>query len=359
MKVFPVLLILGAAGFAGYWFYGRTAASAATAEVPDAAAMPGPANQSPDGLPAPGGAASPAAGGNALPSPGNALPAPGNAATDGTAPPAAQAQAFAEAETLWAAAQAANPGEPARHASAPKMARAYSAILKATYADPTATAFAERLVSDRLDLLGTALFFSRNRYDDPLFAVHTVASGDAPDRIAKQYGMSYQHLNVLRGRDINDGNLRLGDALKVIRQNENGGSYLHVSKSNFQLDAYIGGVFARRYDIAIGADATPTPVGRTEVINLVFNPQWTDPVSGKVFEPGDPGNILGGVWIALEPAGIQGKSGIGLHGYTGEDRRQRIKASNGCLRLNNDRIKELAYLIAGPQRSPCVVEIVE
>jgi lipoprotein-anchoring transpeptidase ErfK/SrfK len=64
------------------------------------------------------------------------------------------------------------------------------------------------------------------------------------------------------------------------------------------------------------------------------------------------------VWIALSPDGI-GKTGFGLHGYTGEDQTLRKQASNGCLRLGNEAIKELAYLISHPNRSPTAAEIVD
>lgn len=341
MKPFLILVLI-AGGAAGWWFLRTPAPTDGEGAVTDTTGIPGP-----DGVPAP--TADP----NAVPGPG-AVPPPAG----GGDAPTGIADAYAQAEALWTAAAAASPEDPARHASAPDLARRYTAILRSTYADPASTAFADRLVAERLTPLGTALFFSRNRYEDELFALHTVQSGDVPDRIARQYGMSYQHLNRLRGRDINDSALRVGETLKVIRQAAAGGTSMHVSKSAFRLDLFVGGVFARRYDIAIGAPATPTPVGKTFVTNLVYNPQWTDPVSGKVFEPGDPGNILGGVWLALDPDGIQGKTGIGLHGYTGNDRSLRIQASNGCLRLDNDQVKELSYVVSHPQRSPCTVEIV-
>ncbi len=338
MKSFIIVMLM--VGTVGWWFMRAPAADGGDGSVAGGAAIPGP-----DGVPAP--TADP----SAVPGPSSVPPASGGV-------PAPVSDAFAQAEVLWAAAAAANPDDPSRHASAPDMARRYSAILRSTYADPASTGFADRLVAERLTPLGTALFFTRNRYEDELFALHTVQSGEVPDRIARQNGMSYQHLNRLRGRDVNDSALRVGETIKVIRQAAVGGTSMHVSKSAFRLDLYIGGVFARRYDIAIGAPETPTPIGKTFVTNLVYNPQWTDPVSGKVFEPGDPGNILGGVWIALDSDGIQGKTGIGLHGYTGNDRSLRIKASNGCLRLDNEQVKELSYIVTHPQRSPCTVEIV-
>ena len=335
-----VLVIAAAAG--GGWWYAKRSAAPAEADPATSTDLPGPEDQ-------PGALPGPAATTSDLPGP---APAPAGL------PAAVQADLNA-AEALWAEAAAATPDDPTRDARAPRMARLYTGILRATYGQPAAEAAADRLVADRLAPLGRALFLSRNRYDDELFAVHTVQSGDVPANIGKKFGIDYRYLNRLRGRDINDGNLRVGEALKVVQMKAVGGTYLYVSKSRYLLDLYVGGVFAKRYRISIGAPETPTPIGKTEVTNLVYNPPWTRPTDNQVLPHGHPENILGGVWIALAPDGIQGKTGIGLHGYTGEDRSLQKQASNGCLRLDNDEIQELANIIGGPGFAPCVVEIVE
>lgn len=338
MKWFIAIVLIAAAGGGWYYWKGKGAAPAADAGIPGpggaaAGTVPGPTS---------GGAAAVAGGGDAAP------------AGDGV--PAAVKADWDQAEALWKEAAAA--GDPAASANAPRLARLYSAILRASYNQPGAKAFEARLVAERLTPLGTALFFSKARYDDELFAVHKVVAGDVPDKIAKQYGMSYQHLNRLRAREVNDSALRLGDALKVVNQKALGGAQLHVDKGDYYVDAYIGGVFARRYDVSIGAPTTPTPVGTTTVTDLVYNPTWTPPGSSEPIPHGDPRNILGGVWIPVASDGIN-QSGIGFHGYTGEDQSLRKQASNGCVRLGNEAIKELSYLIAHPNRSPTAVTIVE
>jgi lipoprotein-anchoring transpeptidase ErfK/SrfK len=65
-----------------------------------------------------------------------------------------------------------------------------------------------------------------------------------------------------------------------------------------------------------------------------LHPEWTHPVTKKVYPDGDPGNVLGGYWIALDEAGL-GRGGIGLHGYTGAPSDHWIEqpASNGCVRM--------------------------
>lgn len=335
MKAFVALIVIAALAAGGYFWIAKR-----------------PAGDPQAGIPGPGGAIpGPAAGQPTLP---GGQPGAQPADPPGPAIPAALKADYDQAEALWKSAT----GDVATSAAAPQLARLYSKVLKGLYNQAGAKALEDQLVQTRLAPLGAALFFSKARFDDALFDNHVVVSGDVPDKLAKQYGMSYQQINRLRGREVEDSNLRLGETLKLIRMKDVGGSLLHADKSDFLVDAYVGGVFARRYDISIGAPESPTPVGTTKVVDLVYNPTWKDPKSGQVYQPGDPLNILGGVWIALSPEGIN-ETGIGLHGYTGEDQTLRRQASNGCLRLGNEAIKELSYLIAHPNRSTTVVEIVE
>ena len=347
MKPFVTLVVLVAVVSAAYvyWWKPRQAASAMPA--PSAAGIPGP------------GAAAGSVPGVAAPVPGSSAAIPTAVAGDQApaAVPAAVKADYDKAEALWQTAVAA--GDVVTSPSAPQIARLYSKVLQGLYNQPGAKALEDQLVTTRLTPLGSALFFTKTRYpDDVLFGVHSVVGGDNPDRIAKQNGMSSQQLNRLRNRDLNDGALRVGETLKVVKAKENGGCLLHADKSDYYVDVYVGGIFARRYDVSIGAAQSPTPVGKTQVTDLVFDPPWTDPKSGEVYPPKDPRNILGGVWIALSSEGI-GQTGIGLHGYTGEDQTSRKQASNGCIRLGNEAIKELAYLIAHPNRSPTTALIVE
>jgi len=335
MKVFVALIVIAACAAGGYFWMAKRPV----------------ANDTPTNIPGPGGG---------IPGPTPGQPGtptiPGAQHSDPPSPtvPAAVKADYDKAEALWKN----TTGDVPTSAAAPQLARLYSTVLKGLYNQPGAKALEDQLLQTRLAPLGTALFFTKARYDDALFVNHTVASGDVPDKLAKQFGMSYQQINLLRGRDVENSNLRVGETLKLIRQKESGGCFLHADKSEFYVDAYVSGVFARRYDISIGAPESPTPLGVTKVVDLVFNPTWKDPKTGEVYQPGDKRNILGGVWIALSPDGIN-ETGIGLHGYTGEDQTLRRQASNGCLRLGNEAIKELAYLISHPNRSPTAVEIVE
>jgi lipoprotein-anchoring transpeptidase ErfK/SrfK len=265
-----------------------------------------------------------------------------------------------QAEALWA--QLAKDGaNPAATPKAPLLDKLYSQVLMGIYNKPGQKGLENKLVQERLVPLGTELFFSKTRMPDDetgLVAMHDVAGGENPDGIAKKYGMSRELLNRMRGRDLNDSRLNLGDRLKVIKVRDNGGGLLHVDKGDFILDCYLAGLFVRRYNISHGAKETPTPIGKTRLTDRVLNPTWTHPVTHEVFGPDDPKNILGKVWMAFSPDGI-GQSGLGIHGYTGPNPQMQAMVSNGCVRLETTQAQELFATLAHPDRCPTTVEITE
>ena len=244
---------------------------------------------------------------------------------------------------------------------APQIALLYSQVLQGLYNQPGQHARESQLVETRLTPLGQSLFFTRTRYnDDPTgtFSSHVTAPGESPDAIARHYGMSQQFLNRLRGHTANDGNLNIGDALKVVNVRDKGGFLLHISKSDFILDCYVGGIFAKRYAISQGSKATPTPVGKAHVVVREWHPDWTSPTTHQVLHYGDPGHILGPMWLALNAQEL-GQEGIGIHGYTGENTATGQYASNGCVRLPNDDAIQVYETLSAPDRAPTLVEIVE
>jgi lipoprotein-anchoring transpeptidase ErfK/SrfK len=86
--------------------------------------------------------------------------------------------------------------------------------------------------------------------------------------------------------------------------------------------------------VGLGAAESPTPEGSTTILNRVRDPQWTDPDTHQVIPAGNPKNVLGGYWIALD-ANTLGATGIGFHGFTGEPTKNWIEqgASHGCVRM--------------------------
>lgn len=282
------------------------------------------------------------------------LPSSPEAQSAPALPPAAQ-RALDEAEALW---RQAGP-DPATSPQAPRMARLYSEALLALYDLPGQHDREERLIRERLGPLGQALFFSTARWSEDetgLMAVHTVAAGQTPDGIARQYGMSMEFLNRLRGKPPTASDLRVGETLKVVRVRERGGYRIEIDLSDFTLDLFVGGVFAKRYNISHGAKESPTPAGETRLVNRVWHPQWTHPTKKVVYEYGHPENILGPVWLPFD-AQMLGASGIGIHGYTGADAQLRAQVSNGCIRMQNADVEELYQTLAHPQRTPTAVRI--
>jgi lipoprotein-anchoring transpeptidase ErfK/SrfK len=98
------------------------------------------------------------------------------------------------------------------------------------------------------------------------------------------------------------------------------------------------GRVALMFRVAVGAPASPSPVGEFRVANLVTDPVYYHP--GEVI-PAGPENPVGPRWIGLSA------KGYGIHG-TNEPRLIGRRVSHGCIRLNNGDVKILfAHLRVG------------
>ncbi|HYE04859.1 MAG TPA: L,D-transpeptidase family protein [Planctomycetota bacterium] len=336
-----VLLVLVVGGVAGGWWWWSNRA-------------PAPAEVSPF---------APSAPAEATPASGSATPitTPAPPPLPAVAePPAAAREALAKADALWDAAAKAGTS-PTTAKNAPEIARAYTDALTALYNQPGQAELEKRLVAERLTPLGNELFFAKTRFAEDatgLIGVHQVASGESPEVIAKKYGMSFEFLNRLRGKGPEDSSLKPGDSLKVVKVKEKGGFHLRIDKSDYLLDCFVGGVFAKRYIISHGASVSPTPLGKTRMVNRVWHPDWTHPETNEVLTYGDPRNILGPIWLPFDDVGI-GQRGIGIHGYTAADSKLGAMVSHGCVRMDNDAAEELYRTLSHPDRCPASVEIVD
>ena len=68
---------------------------------------------------------------------------------------------------------------------------------------------------------------------------------------------------------------------------------------------------------------------------------------------GDPANILGTHWLALEPTGDTPRvSGYGIHG-TWDDTSIGKQSSAGCVRMRNSDVEELYVLL--PRGTPVLI----
>lgn len=356
MRNFMVLLLLAGGGWYYYTYHMAPATPVASDAGPEAnTATSAPAASDAD-----------ASDGSALDLDGQADPA--------TPPPAAQRDGLtaqgeallAQADATWKEIESAG-RNPLTDNLAPTLARQYSAVLRETYGFPALAPLAERLVEQRLRPLADKIFFSSVPYlkDPSGFIVPYEIDGQLND-IGRKFGLSYQLINLMRGVEPENGLYHEGDQIKIAKVLDHGGYWLHIDKSDYRMDVYIGGVFARRYPIAHGADETPTPTGETIIEGRVKDPQWTDPKTGNIYDAGDPNNILGGVWLPFHNR--IGRQGLGIHGYTGEDgQATHARASNGCIRMTRDDAQDLynilvpaAYYQSGfKSRAPMRVVIVE
>lgn len=100
------------------------------------------------------------------------------------------------------------------------------------------------------------------------------------------------------------------------------------------------------WPIAIGRVGQETTPGRYTVGEKTPEPTWF-PTGLDPVPYGDPENPLGTRWIALE-----GSNGLGIHG-TWEPETIGSMASDGCIRLHNDKVEQLFEII--PRGSEVVV----
>lgn len=204
---------------------------------------------------------------------------------------------------------------------------------------------------DKLEPLLARVYFSPERFpgDEALgVGLHVVASGDTGGKIAKQGGYGHGLLPLWNTR-YDERRLGVGQKLKEVVL-ARGELELVVDRALFRLSAWHTSVDGRRtpllfVPVGLGAADSPTPTGITSVVERVQDPSWTDPETRRTFAPGDPGNILGGWWIELAAEPL-GKSGIGLHGYTGAPTADWLAqpGSHGCVRMRQEDCPRVFHL---------------
>ncbi|MBI5364339.1 MAG: L,D-transpeptidase family protein [Planctomycetes bacterium] len=207
------------------------------------------------------------------------------------------------------------------------------------------------LLADTLEPFARRAFFSGERLPDMEslgLVLHRIEKGEVVERIAAKHKIGAGLVHYLND-ELDEKKLRVGQELKVLDLST-GGLELVVEKSVYRLYAWKrlangGRALVMCVPVGLGAADSPTPAGRTTIVKRVLHPDWTHPVTHKVFKDGDPENVLGGYWIALDAAGL-GKSGIGLHGYTGSVAANWIErgASNGCVRMLQNDVDRVFHL---------------
>lgn len=123
-----------------------------------------------------------------------------------------------------------------------------------------------------------------------------------------------------------------------------------VSKSKNTLLLTLNGKFFKRYSVGTGANAK-TPAGTYKMVDREEHPGWWK--DGDMIPYGDPANILGTHWLALEPTGDTPRvSGYGIHG-TWDDSSIGKQSSAGCVRMHNADVEELFVLL--PRGTPVLI----
>jgi lipoprotein-anchoring transpeptidase ErfK/SrfK len=108
-----------------------------------------------------------------------------------------------------------------------------------------------------------------------------------------------------------------------------------VSLPDRQLAVLENGKLLRRFPVAVGAAASPSPQGQFEIVSRIPNPTYYHP--GTVIPAGSD-NPIGPRWLGLN------QKGYGIHG-TNQPRSVGRAASHGCIRLRNRDVVELFAMV--------------
>jgi LysM repeat protein len=212
-----------------------------------------------------------------------------------------------------------------------------------------------KFVKEKLSELAEKWLFSRTIFpQDKLCGSYRVQPGDLLSTIGKRFKVPYETLmeinNISHPRA-----LQAGEVIKVI----NGPFHARVYRSAFTMDLYLQNTFVRSFPVGLGKPGMETPTGLWAVREdgKLVAPTWTDPISGKTYEPEDPDYPLGSRWIGLEglKGDAVGRTGFAIHG-TKDPNQIGIAGSQGCVRLHNGNAI-LLYNLLVPEYSR--VEIVE
>jgi lipoprotein-anchoring transpeptidase ErfK/SrfK len=118
---------------------------------------------------------------------------------------------------------------------------------------------------------------------------------------------------------------------------------MYASLSKRMLVVGIGRTPIRKYEVAIGTKAHPTPQGLFSVRHIVWNPSWRPPDAAWAADkqpaaPGDPDNPMKVVKIFFQEPDYY------IHGT---DNKESIgsAASHGCLRMSEHDAANLAKLL--------------
>jgi lipoprotein-anchoring transpeptidase ErfK/SrfK len=168
---------------------------------------------------------------------------------------------------------------------------------------------------------------------DTLCSTYTVRPGDSLEIIGKKYKVPYEFLMEIN-KITRPESLQAGQPLKVV----NGPFHAIVSRSNYTMDIYLQTTYVRSFRVGLGKEGMDTPTGlwRVSMGGKLIKPRWTDPKTGKTYEPEAPDYPLGSRWIGLDgiDGDAKGRKGFAIHG-TKDPQTIGTRSSQGCIRLFN------------------------
>ena len=216
----------------------------------------------------------------------------------------------------------------------------FSPDLKLSASDAT-------VIRNRLTEVNQKLVFSPEVFaNDPLAERHVVQSGELLASIGVKYKVPYQLLEIVNNMKAR--NLQADRPIKVIR----GPIHARVLKHQFLMDLYAYGtdglpVYLNSFRVGLGQD-DKTPVGQWALTKgeKVVNPDWRDDLTNEYYPSNDPKNPIGEFWMAIHGTddNTKSKTGFGIHG-TIEPDSIGTQASRGCIRLADDDIEKLFYML--------------
>ncbi len=108
-----------------------------------------------------------------------------------------------------------------------------------------------------------------------------------------------------------------------------------VSIPDRKLALLENGKVVKTYDIAVGAEVSPSPEGSFHIVTRLTDPTYYH--SGKVI-PAGKNNPLGSRWMGLS------EKGFGIHG-TNQPKSIGHAASHGCIRMAHKDLEEIFQLV--------------
>lgn len=177
--------------------------------------------------------------------------------------------------------------------------------------------------------------------DEREVELYEIRQGDTLEGIARKF----KALNGVKGAVMLVNNYKENSILRAGRKMRvpHGTWSIVVDKSLFRLYVCYEGAPFKEYTVTIGTDQK-TPPGKYVVGVRNPKPAWWPPAEMQIKEVpikyGDPRNPLGEWWISLEHDLYHG---IGIHG-TNEPQAIGTKASNGCVRMLNEEVGEVAAI---------------